>query len=267
MHQVLAPARLSPEFQAWNQTWGAPCGRRIRPWRLTRHARLLGIRVIGPFSFQGNSLTRAFEYPWVHSELGASGGKRILEIGGALSGLQFVLSKEGAEVHNVDPLLDYGSGPYRSNVVDRHRRINRFYGSDVRLHTTALTDCHDLPGDFDAVYSVSTIEHMDAKAIGSTLALVSSMVKPGGLVVLTTDLFLDVIPFSDQQRNQYGSNISIAWIQSLLGFELISGVRAQLYGYDEFNAADVERDLESFMANGPQLAQAVAFRRPVDDAP
>ena len=36
---------------------------------------------------------------------------RMLEIGGALSGLQSS-SLAGCEVHNVDPFLDYGMGEY-----------------------------------------------------------------------------------------------------------------------------------------------------------
>jgi 2-polyprenyl-3-methyl-5-hydroxy-6-metoxy-1,4-benzoquinol methylase len=259
---VLSPAELSEQFVAWNRKWGAPYGRRIRPWRLVGRIRSRVVRIIGPFAFQGNSLTRTFEYPWVYYELPEKRGARLLEIGGALSGLQFVLSKEGADVHNVDPLRDYGSGEYASNLSLKHAEINKRYGTSVALHQSTLPACTDVGSDFDAIYSVSTIEHMTQDDISATLTRTRELLKPGGLLVLTVDLFINIAPFTVRQRNEYGSNVSIAWIHSHLpDFDLVSGRMSELYGYPQFSPEQVQQGLERFMMNGPQLAQAVTFRK------
>jgi len=264
---MLARAIQSKQFEEWNRKWGSP----YRKFKVLKALNQLPFlkrsstlrRAIGPFGFQFNTVTRAVEYPWTYFQLMNGERATILEIGGALSGLQFVLSMEGHEVHNVDPFFDYGLGDYGIDPLVEHAQLNRIFEANVVLHKTTLPEL-ELERRFDAVICVSTIEHMGEEDIAATLRSAKELLVPGGLLVLTVDLFLDVVPFTTSPVNKWGTNVSIAWMQEILGFEMVAGTRAELYGYDEFSSEDILRDVKEYAANKnyPQLAQLVAFQSP-----
>jgi SAM-dependent methyltransferase len=220
-------------------------------------------RARGPFGFQGNTTTRTYEYPWAYHQLADLGSARILEIGGALSGLQFVLARRGHEVHNVDPFLDYGRGSYDIDPVAEHAALNRAFGTNVVLHRSTLPEA-GVTGGFSAAVCISTLEHLPHDSIQATLAAVKSLLRPGGLVVLTIDLFLNLAPFCSRTTNVWGTNASVAWIDEILGYTMVTGDRAELYGYQEFSTDRILSRLEEFaIGTGyPQLAQLVCFRAP-----
>jgi 2-polyprenyl-3-methyl-5-hydroxy-6-metoxy-1,4-benzoquinol methylase len=261
---MLARRKLPDQYAQWNRAWGAPYGRRW-PLPVTSlkklESRSLLQRLRGPFAFQSNSSTRAYEYPWAYHQLTDLGPSRILEIGGALSGLQYVLAKDGHEVHNVDPFFDYGRGDYHVDPTEAHASLNRAFGTNVILHKSTLPEA-DLTGNFSAIICVSTLEHLTPESIEATLSTAKRLVAPGGLVVLTIDLFLNLTPFCDRTTNVWGSNFSVSRIEDLLGYEMIAGERAELYGYKEFSADNVLSRLEEFSINSgyPQMAQLVTFR-------
>jgi 2-polyprenyl-3-methyl-5-hydroxy-6-metoxy-1,4-benzoquinol methylase len=261
---MLARRNLPDQYAQWNRTWGAPYGRSL-PLPVTSYKKLqrysLVQRLRGPFAFQGNSTTRAYEYPWTYHQLHNLGPSRIVEIGGAFSGLQFVLAKDGHEVHNVDPFFDYGRGGYEVEAAEEHASLNRAFGTNVILHKSTLPEA-DLTGRFSAKVCVSTLEHLPPESIEATLSTVKRLIAPGGLVVLTIDLFLNLAPFCDRTTNIWGSNSSVAWIEDILGYEMIAGERTELYGYKEFSADNVLGRLEEFAVNAgyPQMAQLVTFR-------
>jgi hypothetical protein len=256
---MLARRDLPREYALWNRTWAAPDGRRwpaialLKPFgRPVRRAR-------GPFAFQGNTTTRTYEYPWAYHQLAGLGSSRILEIGGALSGLQFVLAKRGYEVHNIDPFLDYGGGSYDIDPVAEHAALNRTFGTEVVLHRSTLPEAR-LTGTFSAAVCISTLEHLPPESIRATLEAVKSLLSPGGLVVLTIDLFLNLTPFCNRQTNIWGTNVSVAWVDELLGYTMVAGDRSELYGYQEFSTDRILARLEEFAigAGYPQLAQLVS---------
>src|SRR5262245_23919355 len=100
---MLAPATVPEEFLAWNQMHGAPFGyQRIKRRFLRRFYSEEALqRLRGPFAIQGNNTTREYEYPWAYHAARFVSKKKVVEIGGSLSGFQFVLSREGHEVVNV----------------------------------------------------------------------------------------------------------------------------------------------------------------------
>ena len=268
---MLARRLLPVEFQYFNDRYGAPFGRHqfVVDTADRVGGPLAGVlrtsaarRWRGPFAFQWNTRTRTYEYPWVHHQVAALGPSRVLEIGGALSGLQFALAAEGHDVHNVDPFLDYGDGAYTVDPIAEHAALNRAFRTDVTLHRSTLPEAA-LPGRFDAVVCVSTIEHLTREDIAATLAAAMDALVPGGLVVLTVDLFLDLAPFTDRTSNRWGTNVSIGWLQETLGgAELVAGDPDELYGTTGFSTEAVLSRLEEFVmgAEYPQLAQLVAFR-------
>lgn len=263
---MLARRELPPEFEAWNRQWSAPYGRKgptVTLSEMVVRRRLRRIR--GPFGFQPNSTTRIYEYPWAYDQVSQLGSARVLEIGGALSGLQFVLARAGHEVHNVDPFLDYGHGAYRVDPAAEHAAMNKTFGTRVVLHRSTLPDA-SLTGSFSAVVCVSTLEHLPPDAIEATLQSVKRLLAPGGLLVLTVDLFLDLSPFCTRTSNKWGTNASVARIEEMVGYPMISGNRNELYGYPQFSPDSILSRLGEFAINTgyPAMAQLVSFQRPAD---
>jgi len=270
---MLARRELPTEYRNWNYTWKVPDGRfpkleeklwRVKPEtrrRLLNNPQMRKFQ--GPFAFQPNTTTRSYEYPWAYHQLAALGPSRVLEIGGALSGLQFVLAKEGFEVHNTDPFFDYGVGDYDVDPIAEHAELNRIFGTDVRLHRSTLPEA-GLAGTFAAAFCISTIEHLSPADIEATLDEAKRLLAPGGLLVLTIDLFLNLVPFCSRTKNVWGSNASVAWIEDLLGYEMVAGDRRELFGYPEFSSEDILCRLEEFAIGVyyPQMAQLVSFRAP-----
>lgn len=270
---MLARRELPRDYQRFNYRWGAPNGRATLPIRAAeRLPRPLKQMVQnsdryrrsrGPFAVQPNTSTRSYEYPWAYSQLAELGPSRVLEIGGALSGLQFVMAKAGHEVHSVDPFFDYGAGAYDIDPLGQIAVLNRAFGTDVVLHRTTLPDA-DLAGTFGAILCISTLEHLSPADAEATLRAAKKLLAPGGLMILTVDLFLNLVPFCERTSNVWGTNASVAWMDEILGYEMVSGNRDELYGYPEFSTERVLSRLEDFAigANYPQLAQLVTFRSP-----
>ena len=186
-------------------------GQRIRTAapKLYDLARKASPRLTGPFSLKTTTATRAFEFPWAYEAIAPAPGMKVLEIGGSLAGLQFALARAGAEVTNVDPGEDTtGMGwPVDQRRIDR---LNRSLGTQVSLINSTLGEAAIGGEVFDAVVSVSTIEHIPATDHPSLMAEIARVLKPGGRCVLTVDLFLNLQPFSDRVSNQFGTNADIA---------------------------------------------------------
>jgi len=277
---MLARRELPLDFWRFNHKWGAPRGRETA---LTEQLDILSDRLgllpesvqkavkgnaryrrsIGPFAYQPNTSTRTYEYPWAHSQLGDLGPSRVLEIGGALSGLQFVLAEDGHEVHNVDPFFDYGTGDYDVDPIKEHSALNELFGTNVVLHRATLPEA-DLTGKFAAILCISTIEHLSKDDVEATLLAAKDLMAPGGLLVLTVDLFLNLAPFCLRTSNVWGTNASVAWMEEILGWEMVAGDREELYGYPEFSTENILGQLEIFAigVDYPQMAQLVTFRAP-----
>ncbi len=262
---MLATRELPARYQEWNRRWLAPQGpdgRTCLP--ISRRVSRRRARALGPFVWQPNSSTRAFEYPWAFDTTDVGHGQRVLEVGGGLSGLQFVLAMAGAEVVNVDPFVSYGGDEgYSQEVVSFHRRLNRLWNTSVSLRPTTIGNA-DLPSEFfDIVYCISTIEHLEREAILAILQHVRRVLVPGGLFVLTVDLFLNLTPFTDRTHNHWGTNISVAWLLERSGLELEAGDPSQLTGFPDFDPSSILANLERFAIGTayPQLAQAAVLRK------
>src|SRR6187551_2265625 len=99
---MIARRELPEQYRQWNRKYGAPFGN-WPAWRSSPFAKAplwLSSRLLGPFSTQTNNTFRAFEYPWAYHAASLEPGQRVLEIGGGLSGFQFVLSRMGCHVVN-----------------------------------------------------------------------------------------------------------------------------------------------------------------------
>jgi SAM-dependent methyltransferase len=256
---------LPAAFAAWNRQWNAPYGsrwgRRIRkraPRVTDRFPRLLG-----PFGFQPNNSTRIWEYPWAFHAVPIAPGQRVVDLGGGLAGFQFALSHAGAVVTNVDPGEDLAGrfGVARPRTIER---LNRAFGTTVDLYPGDLRDARLTDGTIDTVYSISTIEHVPPDDLASLAGEIARVLVPGGHFVATVDLFLDLEPFSDRERNAWGTNVDLHSLVEATGLTLAVGERAELYGFEEFDTRGVLAELSSYLYGGnyPALAQCFVLEKP-----
>lgn len=259
---VLAPRDLPPEFAAWNARHHAPSGRR----GTARVTRLLGrsmpaLRYGGAFAWQANNSTRRFEYPWVHRELGRFGARLfVTELGGGISGLQYVLASEGHTVVNVDP----GEASGWSLDAGLHQRLGRALGVTVSLVRARLSHAAIPSESQDAVISVSALEHFSEADIEEVCSEIPRILRPEGVLVLTVDLFLDLFPFTSVKAHDAGRNIDLHEFLDASGLELIRGDPSQLFGFPGFDAAGVQRRLARYMVGEyyPTLTQSLVACRP-----
>lgn len=188
---------------------------------------------------------------------------RAIELGGSLAGFQFTLSKCGVKVTNVDPGDEAAIGwPVSQEMIGR---LNRFFHTDVELVSSRLEESGLEEASFDRVVSISTIEHIPREELPAILSEVKRLLKPGGMFVLTVDLFLDLYPFTNADSNRLGHNISISDIVLWSGLDLVQGNRQELYGFEEFDAKEILRKLPEYLYGSgyPSLAQALVLQKKV----
>ncbi len=265
---MIARRALPPEHLAWNARWGAPFGRALH--RRARTGGLLDRTLLtwapslrGPFGFQPNNTTREAEYPWAFHATPIAPGMRVLEIGGGLSGFQFVLDRSGCDVVNVDPGMEARGRGWPCDQATM-ARLNRAFGTQVTLHSTFLDAAPLAQGTFDRVFSISVIEHIPRAELPAIMRRAFELLKPGGSFVITLDLFLDLVPFTPRESNEFGGNVPVRMLAESAPFELAQGDRAELYGFPEFDAAAVLARRETLMVGAfhPALAQLLVLRKP-----
>ncbi len=261
---MLGRRQIPPQFLEWNHKWQAPFG---PGWgtdlAVADKFQAETARRLGPFAYQSNNTTRMLEYPWVFEKLAITPGLNVLEIGGALSGLQFVLAQHGARVTNVDPFLGYGASeeyPTRPEIL--HQQLNCVFGTDVKLERRTLNEAR-FPGEtFDRAVCVSTIEHLPHEEISQTMKEAYRILKKGALFVLTVDLFLDLFPFTRKHRNRWGTNVSICWLLQQSRLKLVSGNRKELFGYAQFNARRIQARLGDYLIGEyPTMVQLLVLQK------
>jgi 2-polyprenyl-3-methyl-5-hydroxy-6-metoxy-1,4-benzoquinol methylase len=265
---MIARRNLPGEFRDWNAVWGAPYGRRPSLFRRARRRLLPGIkpsvqseaRSRGPFAWQSNNSIRIFEYPWAYHAIRRQGSHlQVLEVGGGLSGLQFVLAAEGYSVVNVDPGQSDHEWEYEA---DLHRRLCGALEAPVQLFDKKI-DLLEVPRhSFDVVLSVSALEHFPDADLATLASAMRRLLKPDGIVVMTIDLFLDLKPFSEREENEWGRNLDVRQFLNVAGLTLHDGNPAELLGFPEFNPAQIMGNLGTYLIGEgyPALSQCVVAR-------
>lgn len=262
---MLAPSQLPPRYQNWNRAHGAPSGfqrprrelfRRFYPAEAWQRLR-------GPFGLQSNNRTRVFEYPWAYYAADLSSPRKIVEIGGSLSGFQFVLSRAGHEVVNIDPGMEAAGVGWPSDI-EEIGKLNDWFGTSVELRPTTI-DKAELPDDyFDYFFSISVLEHLPQSDLQEVMRHARRCLKPGGRFIITLDLFLNLYPFTTRHENEFGTNQDVRHMVEMSGLELVEGDRSKLFGFPEFDAARIQSELEAyFIGNYPVLTQCLTLQRPL----
>ena len=258
---MLAPFRLPDSYAQFNRRHQAPNGTVLRR-RLRRLGRSrVRLLLAGPYAWQSNNTTREFEYPWAFEQIQRLGRNLVIaDVGASMAGLQFTLSRAGHEVHAVDPGLN-ASGLGWEVDPTFHQLLAETYRAPVQLHPTTFQDAGFAENSLDVILSVSTIEHFGPDELETFAQSARRALKPGGHLVLTIDLFLDLVPFTDRERNRWGTNMSVARLIEALDATLEVGDREVLYGFPEFDAGRVQRELSQYMIGAyPTLTQCVVAR-------
>jgi 2-polyprenyl-3-methyl-5-hydroxy-6-metoxy-1,4-benzoquinol methylase len=262
---MLSRRDLPASYQEWNRQHGAPFGRPLRAeWVLRR---LLSedamLRRRGPFAIQPNNTTRTWEYPWAFHAAAPRAGMDILEIGGGLAGFQFVLAAMGCRVVNVDPGMEATGVGWPCDPASMDR-LNRVFGTSVTLRNTVLEQAGLAAESFDLVFSISVLEHLPMHEIAGAVREAFRLLRPGGRLVMTVDLFLNVHPFTRESANRFGTNVDLAWMLAQAPFTLEQGTPAELFGFEPFSAEGVLARLdELFVGNYyPAIAQCLVLRKP-----
>lgn len=267
---MLARRELPKAYLEWNQSRGAPFGY-PQARNLAFAARLADPDParFGPFGFSWASTTRVYEYPWAYDVGEFKPGMRVLEVGGGLAGMQFLLAQEGYQVVNVDRAADYSQqgGPPMPGFDwwlsrERHDAINKALGTSVTLLTGSLLDAEIPDQSFDRALCISVLEHMPPPAARSVLERIRDLLVPGGRLVLTVALFLDLVPFGVRDSNHWGRNLDICALTKGCGLDIVAGDRSELLGFPEFDVAAVAAQLpDLFIGFYPCLAQLLVLEK------
>jgi SAM-dependent methyltransferase len=270
---MIATQTLPPSYASWNRTWRAPFGRRLlrgRPRgrldarfvRAFESRTRVGSRRCGPFAWQPNSALRQFEYPWAHEQIRTLGESlTVVEIGGGLSGLQWVLAADGHRVINVDPgMAARGKGWALS--ATQHEHLSRAFRAPVELRPATLAEAGLADASADVLLSVSTIEHFAQEDLDEFARHAARILRPGGAAVLTIDLFLDLAPFTSVESNTYGSNVNVHELLERSGLRLRHGDPSCLLGFPEFDPERIQSRLSEYLIGTyPALAQCLVAER------
>lgn len=272
---MIARKQIKEKYIIWNKKWGSPYGLDYSPkptlfttLPLTRLIRGLKVfdkhpilsKLLGMFAFEQNNSNRAFEYPWAFYATSLTKNMKVLEIGGAFSGFQFVLAKHVFEVVNIDPLDNLQSKQYYKN---KFSNLNNAFNTQVKLITAKINQTKLTENYFDRIYCISVLEHLDQKDRKDIMENAYRLLKTGCYFIITVDLFLDLFPFSDKSKNKFGTNISIKELIKETPFKLYFGKTSELFGFPDFNQKQVLANLSDYLIaqTYPILTQTLILQK------
>lgn len=124
--------------------------------------------------------------------------QRVIEIGGGASRTLPALSLRGVECWNADKMEGIADGPMAGDPA-----LAYMQRSGIKIVPVYVGDFSpELPGDyFDIGYSISVLEHLNADQLTALFKDAARVLKPGGRLYHSVDLFLDNKPLkrtSDQ---------------------------------------------------------------------
>lgn len=134
---------------------------------------------------------------WLRRHLSGLDEGAIVEIGGGASRTITEFARRGLDSWNCDRFEGMAKGPLKDNpAIEGQKRagvtIREVY---IGEYSPDVPDAH-----FDVAYSISVMEHLDAKAIAGCFRDCHRILKPGGRMIHLVDLFLGDTPFERTTR-------------------------------------------------------------------
>ena len=128
---------------------------------------------------------------------------------------------------------------------------------------TFLEDAEFSAGSIDYVTCVSTLEHVPFDGTVKLLNAAANLLKVGGQLVATVDLFIDLKPFTRRTSNVWGTNLDLGKLFATEErFKLVTGDPTQLYGCAGFDAKKIqERCSEFYLGEYPCMAQCFVLEK------
>jgi ubiquinone/menaquinone biosynthesis C-methylase UbiE len=121
---------------------------------------------------------RAWEYGRVYDILQLRPGMKVLDCGGASSPLVFYCAQKGINITTID---------LQSSLVQNSKEVAEKMGWKMNALVQDMTQMPFEKGSFDAVFSISVLEHMNHDLKGKSLREFNRVLKPGGMVGITFD--------------------------------------------------------------------------------
>lgn len=164
-------------------------------WDFYRFRASLGARgLVGGIYYE-----RCFEYPWCFNELALRPGDTLLDVGTERSPFPFFCAVyvPNTTVHAADKDLHPFTQTQRNYLRHVRSRLKQV-GSRMSL---SIQDAVSLPypdATFDRISCISVIEHLPGDGDIRVMRELSRVLKPGGCIVLTTDM---AIHYQERYRN------------------------------------------------------------------
>ncbi len=121
---------------------------------------------------------------------------RLLEIGGGEPIVSGFLNELGYDVTLIDPYDGFGNGPtvYEKYVecFPQVKIVREYFGPHLRIFS---------PGSFDAIFSVSVLEHLSEEAAVECFRAMGDFLRPGGASIHCFDFILHGIGHEHDRAN------------------------------------------------------------------
>lgn len=110
---------------------------------------------------------------------------RLLEIGGGEPIVSGFLNELGYDVTLIDPYDGFGNGPTEyekyAECFPKVKIVREYFGPDLRIFS---------PGSFNAIFSVSVLEHLAVEAAAECFRAIGDLLSPGGASIHCFDFIL-----------------------------------------------------------------------------
>lgn len=190
---------------------------------------------------------KSWEYPWIMANARLGKGMKVLDAGCGTAALQYVLAHAGVTMHGIDPNENVGW-----HGIDRS--LARRFGVEIEYRREGIEKISYGDNTFDRVICASVIEHCRAQHVENEVMTPQTeadrarqrqmmlemirVLKPGGILVLTTDLNIP------RSHSLLEANVNVQNLISTYEVEMVgSRCPEKFYGEEGFS-------VEKVIANG-----------------
>jgi len=141
-----------------------------------------------------------WDYAWAILHSGVRAGMTVLDAGAGRGFLQYYLARLGVQVHatdispvesklfrKLDAVASLVKVPFKRDPFRVTHKLQRRYGTQLACRFDSVAALSYTDAQFDRVFSISVLEHLDAVTLRDGLSEMARVLKPSGLLVMTID--------------------------------------------------------------------------------